>query len=467
MPILTVDRSAAHPLTRQVHDALRDEVLSGIRPPGARLPSTRELALELGVSRNVVLDAFEQLRAEGFLDARRGSGTYVATGAAFPVSALPQSLRVPAVGFRPLSKGGLDFRSGLPDLSLFPVRAWRNLAREIWDRITPADLSYGQPEGREELRRAIAGYLASGRGVRCGAEQVVVTAGTTQAIGIASRLLLAHGRRGCLLEDPLTADIRRIIGASGGRTVPVPVDGLGMRTDRLPRSARPAFIYVTPSHQFPLGATMPIQRRIRLLDYARSRGTYVVEDDYDSEFRFDAPPISSLQGLDPLRVVYIGTFSKTLCPALRIGYLVLPPDLVRRGRELKWFTDLHNASVDQIVLARFLEDGHYARHVHAMRKVYRARRAVLTTAILQRFGSRASVLGSPAGIHLCVRFPGIRFTPELLADIERAGARFHPVEEHAVRKGRFRDTLIIGYGMQDGETIRRGIGILHRCLEHD
>jgi len=465
MSFMTVERSSGVPLIRQVHDALRDRILSGTFPPGSKLPSTRELAGELGVSRNVVLEAFDQLQAEGFLAARKGSGTYAAAGAAFRPPELPRFSPIAAVGFRPLLKDRLDFRSGLPDLALFPINVWRNLNRDVWNRITPEDLSYGPPEGRPELRSEIARYLNGARGVRCTADQVVVTAGTTQAIGIVSRLLLESGRSSCIVEDPLTVDIRRIIGSFGGRVLPVPVDGRGLMAERLPRSVKPAFLYVTPSHQFPLGATMPIQRRIRILEYARRLDACIVEDDYDSEFRYGAPPISTLQGLDPLRVIYVGTFSKTLCPAMRIGYIVLPPRLVRRGRELKWFTDLHNASVDQIVLARFIAEGHYARHLHAMKKVYGARRAALVGALTERFGSRVEVLGSAAGIHLCARFRGVRFTEDLLARIERAGARFPPVEEHALRKGRFRDTILIGYGMMDDARLREGVEILFRCLD--
>ena len=262
----------------------------------------------------------------------------------------------------------------------------------------------------------------------------------------------------------MTADIQSITRAFGGRILPVRVDEQGMDVEALPPRARPGFIYVTPSHQFPLGATMPIQSRARLLHYARSRGAYVVEDDYDSEFSYDSPPISSIQGLDPQRVVYIGTFSKTLCPSLRIGYIVFPPELVSRGREVKWFTDLHNSSVDQLILARFISEGHFVRHVHAMKKAHRALRQSLVESLEKHFGARAVVLGSAAGLHLCARFRGIRFTPALLSRIEAAGAKVYPVEEHAIRKGRWADTLILGYGMLTPQRINEGIRILRSSV---
>jgi GntR family transcriptional regulator / MocR family aminotransferase len=338
------------------------------------------------------------------------------------------------------------------------------LGREVWGSLTPRDLAYGQPEGRPELRAEIARYIAAYRGVRCHPEQIVITGGTTQAVGIVSRLLLRGGRRTCILEDPVTVDIQRIASGFGGTILPARVDGQGMVVDALPPRARPGFIYVTPSHQYPLGATMPIQRRARLLQYAQARGAFVVEDDYDSEFRYDSPPISSIQGLDPRSVVYIGTFSKTLCPALRIGYIVFPPALVNRGREVKWFTDLHNSSVEQLVLARFIGEGHFLRHLHAMKKAHHALREVLVRALARSFGDRVEVLGSAAGLHLCARFAGVRFTAGLLARIEKAGVKVYPVEEHAIRKGRWADTLILGYGMLDAHGIREGIAALARSV---
>ncbi|HVP19923.1 MAG TPA: PLP-dependent aminotransferase family protein [Spirochaetia bacterium] len=464
MSFLVVDRGARAPLSRQIYDRLRDGILAGTLESGSRVMSTRSLAAELGVSRNVVLEAFDQLMAEGYIEARTGSGTFVASGASFTPRNLPKLPRINNVGFRPFHTTLVDFRSGLPNLARFPIGTWQRLSREVWGSLTPLDLGYGQPEGRPELRKEIARYIGAYRGVRCHPDQILITAGTTQAVGIVSRLLLSGERRTSILEDPVTGDIQRIITGFGGKILPVPVDGLGMDVERLPLRARPGFIYVTPSHQFPLGVTMPIQRRARLLDYARSRDAYVVEDDYDSEFRYDSPPVSSIQGLDPQRVVYVGTFSKTLCPALRIGYIVFPPELIGRGREMKWFSDLHNSSVEQITLARFLAEGYFVRHVHAMKKAHRVLRQTLVDALGKRFGRRIELLGSAAGLHLCARFRGVRFTAALLARIEEAGAKVYPVEEHAIRKGAWADTLILGYGMLTPARIQEGVRVLASCL---
>jgi GntR family transcriptional regulator/MocR family aminotransferase len=466
MSFISIDRRAGLPLTRQIYERTRDLILSGTLAAGSRMLSTRRLSAELRVSRNIVMDAFDQLIAEGYVQSRAGAGTFVASGARFSPRALPDLSTIRMVGHHIFQTDLIDFRSGLPDLNRFPVATWQRLSREVWNSITPLDLSYSQPEGRPELRAEIARYIGAYRGVRCHPEQILVTGGTTQAVGIVSRLLLQGSQRTCILEDPVTWDIQLIVSGFGGRIIPVRVDDQGMDVDALPPRARPGFIYVTPSHQFPLGGAMPIQRRARLLKYAQGRGAYVVEDDYDSEFRYDSPPISSIQGLDPQRVIYVGTFSKTLCPSMRIGYIVFPPQLVTRGREVKWYTDLHNSSVDQLILARFIADGHFLRHVHGMKKVHRALRGVLVNSLAMHFGDRAEVLGHPAGLHLCARFPGVRFTKGLLGRIQSAGVKVYPVEEHAIRKGRWADTIILGYGMLSPRNIDEGVRILSAELAH-
>ncbi len=464
MSFIEIDRASARPLTSQIYARLRDRILTGSLPPGQRLSSTRRMAQDLGVSRNIVMNAFDQLLAEGYIETRTGAGSFVAPGASFAPARPPRREKKGRPAFGPVPRHRIDFRSGLPDLDAFPVGTWQRLSRSVWEGLSPRDLSYGQPEGRAELREQIARYIAVYRGVGCDPEQIIVTAGTTQAVGIIARLLVRDGRTACLLEDPLTSDIRSIIADRGGRIVPVAVDDQGMRVEELPHAGRPALLYVTPSHQFPLGGTMPIQRRVRLIDYARSRGTFVVEDDYDSEFRYDSPPVAAIQGLDPSRVIYVGTFSKTLCPGLRLGYMVLPPGLVDRGRRTKWFTDLHNSSPDQMVMARFMAEGHFVRYVHRMKKTYQSRRQVLVRVLARHFGERVRVLGSAAGIHLCARFDGVRFDDPLRRAIARRGVGVYSVEEHAVRAGRYEDTLILGFGMLLPRQIEEGIAALAAAL---
>ncbi len=331
--LISIDRESAVPMIRQLYSRIRESILAGRLQPGGRLPSSRELAIRLQVSRNVILEAYDLLYAEGFLAPKQGAGTYVAGGATFagPSRTAPTPVTKVNMGYD-CPPGVINFRAGTPNLRMFPARLWLQMVREVLQMPPEEMLAYGHPEGRQELRRAICDYVVRQREVSCHPEQIVITAGTTQAIGIACHLLLGE-KRDVVLEDPITRDIQLIVKSHGATLHPVPVDNDGMRTADLPLPLNPAFIYVTPSHQFPIGGTMPIQRRIELLRYAEITNTFIIEDDYDSEFRFDGPPLSSLHGLHPDRVVYIGTFSKTLCPALRIGYLILPPQLIGLGTE--------------------------------------------------------------------------------------------------------------------------------------
>jgi GntR family transcriptional regulator / MocR family aminotransferase len=463
---ITLDKQSAVPMIRQLYTRIRQGILAGRLHPGDRLPSSREIAARLGISRNVVLEAYDLLLAEGFLTAKPGAGTYVAGGAAFagPMPMPPPPVDQVTMGYD-CPPGVINFRAGTPNLAMFPSRLWLQMLRLVFAMPPEEMLAYGHPEGRLELRRAICDYVISQREVHCHPEQIVVTAGTTQAIGIACRLLLS-ATKDVVLEDPITRDIQLIIRSHGATLHPVPVDNDGLRTALLPPTLKPAFVYVTPSHQFPIGGTMPIQRRIELLHYAERTGAYLVEDDYDSEFRFDGPPLSSLHGLHPDRVVYIGTFSKTLCPAIRIGYLVLPENLINSGRSSKWQSDLHNEITSQLALARFISSGHYLRHVARMRKHYRQRRNELVRALVDHFGHRVEILGSATGLHLAARFRGCRFTPNFFAATEIAGARFYPVATHAIDPDRHHDQLLLGYGNLSRSEITAGLAILVKHLEN-
>ncbi|HCE69253.1 MAG: hypothetical protein A2X82_02050 [Geobacteraceae bacterium GWC2_55_20] len=457
---LVLDRNSATPLTRQVYGAIREQILAGALRAGSRLPSSRELAGQLGVSRNVVMEAFEMLYSEGFTTARHGSGTYVASGASYPAAARAPEINAQTVsmGYDSL-RGVINFKPGTPDLREFPLRPWLQSVKAAYLHPVEDALGYGQPEGRIELRRAISDYVAHQRGLLCHPDQIIITAGTTQAIGIACHLLLGE-RRDAVLEDPITRDIQLIIRSQGGIIHPVAVDDQGLVVDELPQDIAPAFVYVTPSHQFPLGGTLPIQRRISLLEYARQTGTFLIEDDYDSEFRFDGPPLASLHGLAPERVLYIGTFSKTLTPALRTGYLILPESLVGEGRGRKWHCDLHNETPTQLALAHFIANGGYSRHLARMKRLYARKRRVLERELRECFGGRVKIIGSATGLHLAARFEGIRFGPELLIEIEKAGVRVYPAETHAIRPGLLDDTLLLGYGNLGEEQIIRGVRLL-------
>jgi len=458
---IRVDKASDVPMIRQLYNQVRQAILSGRLQPEARLLSSRELAGQLHISRNVVLEAFDMLHAEGYLQSRQGAGTFVAPGAIFAASTNnvePPQVENVTMGYDS-PKDVINFRAGTPNLELFPKSLWLKMIKDVFAASLAETLAYGHPEGREELRQAICDYVVTQREVICHPDQIVITAGTTQAIGIVCHLLL-RTRKDVFLEDPITKDIQLIVESRGGVLHPVAVDNDGMDTGRLPTSPSPAFIYVTPSHQFPIGGTLPIQRRVDLLNYAEKTGCYIIEDDYDSEFRFDGPPLSSLHGLCPERVVYIGTFSKTLCPAIRIGYLVLPPQLISLGRNCKWQSDLHNEVISQLALAGFIREGHYLRHVGKMRKHYLRRRKDVVDALLEYFADRVEILGHAAGLHLVARFRDYRFTKLFFKEVESAGARFYPVGPHASRPDEHRDKIMIGYGNLSNEEISTGIAIL-------
>jgi len=463
---LGVDKNSNIPMIRQLYVKLRESILGGRIQSGTRLPSSRELAIQLSISRNVVLEAYDLLFTEGFVETRRGAGTYVAPGASYSrVVRIEAPLDVEEVTMGYDAPGdSINFRAGTPDLSKFPRKTWLKMVKSVLEQPLDEILAYGHPEGREELRRAICEYVVTQREVFCHPDQIVITAGTTQAIGLVCHLLLSDSRKDVVLENPITYDIQLITKNHGGVLHPVEVDSDGIVTDNLPEMLEPAFVYVTPSHQFPIGGTLPIQRRIDLLRYVEERNCYLVEDDYDSEFRFDGPPLSSLHGLCPEKVVYIGTFSKTLCPAVRIGYIVLPPELINRGRSRKWQSDLHNEVTSQLTLARFIDEGYYLQHVSKMRKHYHNRRKTLEQALKNNFGDHVKILGSATGLHLVARFQGINFSQDQLDKVERRGAKFYGVWGHSFNTRENRDKLLVGYGNLKREDIVKGVEILAESL---
>jgi GntR family transcriptional regulator / MocR family aminotransferase len=426
--LIDIDAGGAAPLHRQLYDGLRRAIVDGRLRLGARLPSTRTLADDLDVSRNTVSFAYDQLYAEGYLARRERGGTFVA-------SALPD--RVLSVGrqladlpprpsaTRPLSRRGRvmtslalpagvnttlaprPFRPGVPALDAFPLSLWARLSARHWQRADRMSLAYGHSAGYAPLRTAIAEHLAVARGVRCAPEQVIIVGGAQQALDIAARLLLDPGEA-VWLEDPGYLGARAAFAAAEARVVSVPVDGEGISVTagmRLAPAARAAF--VSPSHQHPLGVVMSAARRQALLDWARAADAWIFEDDYDSEIRYRGRPLASLQGLDADgRVLYLGTFSKALFPALRLGYVVVPPRLVEPFVTARLLADRHSSLVDQAVLTDFITDGHYARHVRRMRALYAERQSELIDAIHETMGD----LGvhpqpSDAGLNLLVWLP--------------------------------------------------------------
>lgn len=476
-------------LHQRLYRGLRSAICDGRLPPRARLPSTRALAAELQLSRNVVVTAFAQLHAEGFLESRVGSGTYIAepadelvTAAAAPVASRPPARlsrqAEDILALRPLPAPGqprrqrlpYDFRYGQPALEEFPHAAWSRLvARQGRERAMRA-MDYGSARGFAPLREAVAGYLRRSRGVRAQADQLIIVNGTQQAFDLVSRLLVDRGDR-VIVEEPGYQAARQVFLGHGARLTAVPVDDDGLMVSELPAQGAVdpplRLAYVTPSHQFPLGGVMPRERRLALLRWAERHGAYVLEDDYDSEFRFETSPVEALHGLDRSgRVLYTGSFSKALFPSLRVGYLVVPKELMPAVTALKYLMDVATPTFEQEVLARFIEDGSFERHLRRMRVRYGARRQVLLEALTRAFGDRVKVIGAAAGLHLVIELAGLPHR-EVPALIERAAARgvgVYPLDPYYQRPPE-RAALLMGYAALAERDLRAGVQALVQAFD--
>ena len=416
--LIPLDSTAAEPLYRQVYRGLRDGILEGRLGAGTRIPSTRRLAQQLRVSRSTVLVAFDQLVAEGYVVGSVGSGSYVArqipghllrarpaataSGPALranaPIGALAQQVGcLPRLGWR--VKPG-PFQPGIPPIDQFPTRLWSRLTARRMRDLSPSHLYHGPAGGHPPLRSAIAEYLMAVRGVRCTPDQVIVLTSAQEGLQLAARVLLNPGDS-AWLEDPTWTGAHGALIAANATVVHVPLDDEGLSVERgiaLQPAARLA--YVSPSHQFPTGVIMSLERRLALLDWARRQGSWIIEDDYDSEFRYAGRPLTALQGLDEAgSVLYVGTFNKTLFPSLRIGYAVVPAPLVRPFLTVRGLGGQHVSTLDQAVLADFISEGHYARHMHRMRMVGRDRRDALVRSAREHLVGLLRVPVPVAGIH--------------------------------------------------------------------
>ena len=459
---IEIDKEKKTAVWRQIYEQLAEKILAGQYPGRYRLPATRQLAGDLHVPRNAVLEAYDQLQAEGYVVSRRGAGTYVKDDLW-----LEGSIKDPRGGTagKPAvtTADVIDFRSGIPALDALPIRRWGMLYRRVCMEASLPALSYMEPDACRVLQEALAQRLARMRGIRCEPEQIAITNGAVHAIALLARVLLGEGRT-AIVEDPVTVDIPRILSTGGARIVAIPTDDAGLRVQDLPRDIDASLIYVIPSHQFPMGSILPVDRRLELIQYAREHDAWIVEDDYDSEYRYDGAPIQSMQRLAPERVIYLGTFSKTLFPALRIGYAVLPPPLIASFTEWIRLTMIHLPSLEQMTLAAFLSEGYMDQHLRRMSRLYKRRRACLIGFLRDAFGSRVRVLGAAAGLHLVAAFRDAVFDEPCLARIKDAGVSIYPVETHALAKGRHTHEIILGYGNVSEAEIREGVQRLKSAL---
>jgi GntR family transcriptional regulator / MocR family aminotransferase len=462
---------------RELHGQLRAAILDARLTPGLLLPPTRSLAATLGVGRNTVVAAYDLLVSEGYAVTRPGGGTYVAKG-------LPRARRGDAAVagkspdprlnafWRTVSQSTqspaqsayrFDFRPGLPEKALFPFAIWRRLSARALRRLSKAPATYAHPQGQRALLDAIAQHVSFARAVACRAEDVVVTAGAQQAFDLLARILVTPLRTLVALEEPGYPPLRAAFAAAGARLAAVPVDRDGLVVDRLPAQAR--VVCVTPSHQFPLGCAMALQRRAALLEFAGRRNAVVVEDDYDGEFRFCGRPLDALQSLDRSDCVfYVGTFSKSLFPALRLGYVVASPWARNALITARKLCDWHGAQLAQDTLADFISEGHLARHVRKMRKVYAERREVLLNGLRGDLGQWLGPIDAEAGLHLTAL---ARRPKKIDAMVELA--RQHGIGVYslgAFYAGRpVKSGLVFGYGGLSVSEIEEAIAALRKIWE--
>ena len=487
-PFIMLDGKSALPLYRQIYEAIRHAILSGNLRPTAPLPATRLLSKELGVSRMTVINAYDQLFAEGYLEAKTGAGTYVAAHlpeeflqtSGFVRRERQESTSTRKVNFSDYGKNLaqnsdsilrhhgasalLPFQHGVPWIEGFPFDVWAKIAQR-WQKKAPSSiLSYGDSVGSRPLREAIAAHLAAARGVLCNAEQIIITNGTQQALDLIGRIFLSK-TTDVYLEDPGYHGARDIFAATGARLVPVPIDGEGfdLQTARK-RSRKARLAYVTPSHQYPLGVTMSLARRLNLLEWARDRDAFVIEDDYNSEYRYSGRPLASLQGLDrDGRVIYLGTFSKTIFPALRLGYLVVPTNLIDVFAAGRALTDLHSPSLDQAVLAEFIAERHFARHIRRMRGIYEERQQILVEEVRKNLKGMLEVAPAEAGMHLVGWLPRGIDDRDVSRRAAEANLKSAPVSAYCIDQ-KLRGGLLLGYTAFNERLIKQGVKKLARVL---
>jgi GntR family transcriptional regulator/MocR family aminotransferase len=477
LPLQLPPRSSRERL-RSLHQQLRLAILEGRLQPGLRLPPTRSLAAAHGVSRNTVMAAYDLLLSEGYLAARQGAGTYVAdvlpnlsertaprerrsTGDRRLNAFWRQSMTVSAAATDPTLR--FDFRLGVPDTAQFPMDVWRRLSARALRAFAKKPFAHDEPYGRPTLREAIARYVSFARAVACSAEDITVTAGAQQAFDLLARILVTPGRTVVAVENPGYPRVRTTFAAAGAKIVGVPVDAEGLVVERIPPSA--SVVCVTPSHQFPLGVPLSARRRTALLEYAHTRGAVIIEDDYDGEFRFSGRPLDALQTLDRGEsVFYIGTFSKNLFPALRLGFTVAPAWAQRALGAAKHYADWSCSPIGQETLATFIKEGHLARHVRRMRRLYGRRRELLLEGLRSELSPWLEPVPNVAGLHLTALAKG-SLDGERLA----GKAREHEVGVLALERFRLGKSgpagLVFGYGGSDERDIVAGLARLRRACE--
>ncbi|MBY8886877.1 PLP-dependent aminotransferase family protein [Streptomyces sp. PTM05] len=453
--LLAIDRTSGRPLHAQVQHGLRDAIRTGRLRIGERLPSSRELARTLGVSRGLVQECYAQLQAEGYLTTRPGSATRVATGAAAPPGVPQPRTTTPRLV--------ADFRCGVPDLGSFPVQDWLWALREAARSMPTAEFDYGDPRGSAALRDVLAGYLRRVRAAAADPRHIVVCNGYAQGLGLALRALADAGVDTVAFEDPGSpATVVAAAATAGVRAVPVPVDGQGVDVRALAATGARAVV-VTPAHQWPTGVALAPERRLALVAWARERDAVVIEDDYDAEFRYDREPVGALQGLAADRVISIGTVSKSLAPALRIGWIVCPPDLAEAITEQKHRSDRGTPTLDQLALARLIESGRFDRHLRRMRATYAARRTVLLAALTEH-APHVPVTGLAAGFHAVAHLPADADENAIRTTARTRSVGLYGVTPYRSAPASAPPQLVLGFGNVSERAVARGVAAVGSLL---
>ncbi|WAC46261.1 PLP-dependent aminotransferase family protein [Pseudomonas sp. SL4(2022)] len=470
-----------HGLARQLYQALRERILDGRLQRRTRLPASRDLANLLGISRNTVTRAFDQLYAEGYIEGRIGAGTYVAelSGATRPApapsvqaqpSGSPQSAALQLLQTHhlnpPLSGAPRAFRVGVPAFDLFPFETWARLSARFWRKPSPARLGYGDPAGDWQLRELIAAYLRNSRGLHCDPAQIVVTNGAQQAISLCAQLLVTPGAR-VAVENPGYRAAGHALAIAGAQLCGVAVDGEGLNTAALEQIEECRLVYLTPSHQYPTGVTLSLARRLQLLEWAERNDGLIIEDDYDGEYRYSGTPLAPLAALDRQgRVLYVGTFCKIAFPALRLGYLVLPPALAEAFAQRRALDMRHSEIGTQAVMAEFIAAGHFQRHIRRMRTAARSRRDALLAGWPADVPGCAPLPVVEAGLHLCVRVSSLARERELISAAERVGVEMTALSSYwlpdsATPEGQ-RAGLVLGFAAVPEAQINEALAVLRQ-----
>ncbi|MFZ5989611.1 MAG: PLP-dependent aminotransferase family protein [Bacillota bacterium] len=455
---LHIDKSLSVSIAQQLITQIRYQVLQGKLKGGEKLPPSRNLAKELNVARNIIIQVYDQLIAEGYLESRVGSGTFIIDLKSFHLNQ-PAGQNKTIRHEEPMTyirDNVIDFHSGNPDVSHFPRIQWAKILKETCLEAPSDTFGYGPVAGEPPLRSAISRYLFRTKGIDCHPDHIFIVPGATLGVDLLCKVF-HKDIDNVVIEDPCISFVQHTFMQNGFSIHPVPVDHQGIKTFELPENHKIKLIYVVPSHQFPIGSILPIGRRLQLLDYARDRNAYIIEDDYDSEFRYEGGPIMSLHHLDPERVIYLGTFSKIFSPSLRLGYIILPSNLIKRVYTFMELINIRTPSLEQLAMARFIDTKLIDRHVYKMKKVYQKKRKHLINSLYLAFGDKVRVAGENAGLHVLTAFKDLEFHPSDFQKFLENGVEVDWVEDYAIRKGLHINQLVLGYGNISLEQITVGV----------